>query len=577
MDVASAISALPEADDDGERWDGAWLVVRAFTEPVALLKLPMADGGLTREALSAAILRECGPLLKPRIEAAGGRLASAIPRNGFRSATTPPFVAERDRVMRVAPSITVAICTRNRPQGLERALRSLAAQEHPPARVLVVDNAPSDDASREVVERLRAQLPVDYVVEERPGLSWARNRAIEEADTDVIAWIDDDEEADPWWVSEVSRGFVLHPEADAVSGMVVPAELSTPAQWWFEAYGGHSKARGFTAAVFSRETWSQQSPLYPLPPFGVGANMAFRVGALERIGRFDCALGAGTLTMGGEDTAAFSALLFAGGTVAYQPTALVRHWHRRDGDALERVFTGYGRGLTAFYMSVVLRTPRAIPHLLRLVPRALRDVTSSSGDRLGELDDGFPRELIRANLRGMLQGPILYMRARARARRLVRSTGTAGAAAGGRDPAPADGRSRMLVTARLGAGGAVLAAALALAQLGRGASLVGILAIALFGLGPAATCWLDAGDGAAQLALTIALSLAGFALCAALMIWAAFWHPMLLVLLSVPTVVSCLLRLRRLPPGAPELVAHDGPQPLDAGADGPPRVAWPFR
>ena len=86
------------------------------------------------------------------------------------------------------------------------------------------------------------QLPLDYVVEPRPGLSWARNRAIDEADTEVIAWVDDDEECDPWWVSELSRGFVEHPESDAVSGMVVPAELATPAQWWFEAYGGHSKS-----------------------------------------------------------------------------------------------------------------------------------------------------------------------------------------------------------------------------------------------------------------------------------------------------------------------------------------------
>ena len=38
--------------------------------------------------------------------------------------------------------------------------------------------------------------------------------------------------------------------------------------------------------------------------------MAFRRDAIERIGRFDCALGAGTLSMGAEDTAAFSLLLY---------------------------------------------------------------------------------------------------------------------------------------------------------------------------------------------------------------------------------------------------------------------------
>ena len=585
-DVASGLSPLADADRDGERWDAAWIVVRAFTEPLALLKLPMPGGGLSRTALGEAIVRECEPALRPRFEAAGLRWDRSIPKAGVTPTARPEFLVSRDRTMASAPSITVAICTRDRPEGLMRVLQSLARQSHPPARVLVVDNAPSDRASRDVAAALRRKLPIDYVVEPRPGLSWARNRAIDEADTDVIAWVDDDEECDAWWVSEVSRGFVEHPQAEAVSGMVVPAELATPAQWWFEAYGGHSKARGFTPAIFSPHTWAQQSPLYPLPPFGVGANMAFRTAALERIGRFDCALGAGTLTMGGEDTAAFSALLYDGGTVVYQPTALVRHWHRRDDDALERVFVGYGRGLTAFYTSIVLRRPRAIPRLVRLIPRALRDLTSSSGDRLGELEDDFPRELIRANLRGMLQGPVMYVRARVRARRLRRGTGadrsqSASAAAqdgtGAHDLVPTVERSRTLTTARLGVGVPALASAVALAQVGSGPSVIAMVVVALFGLGPAATCWLDTGDGAAQLALTVALSLAAFSLCAAVLVWLAFWHPMLLVLLSVPTVFSCALRLRRAHHDAPGAVAGHAPPEAVASRDVPRAAAWPFQ
>ena len=72
--------------------------------------------------------------------------------------------------------------------------------------------------------------------------------------------------------------------------------------------GGHSKGRGFTPAVFSPDTARIQSPLYPLPPFGTGANMAFRPRVIERIGGFDTALGAGTPAMGSEDTLAFSVL-----------------------------------------------------------------------------------------------------------------------------------------------------------------------------------------------------------------------------------------------------------------------------
>ena len=116
--------------------------------------------------------------------------------------------------------------------------------------------------------------------------------------------------------------------------------------------------------------------------------------------------------MGAEDTQALCLLLYEGGTVVYQPSAFVYHYHHRDYDSLQRVFTGYGRGLTAFYTSVLMRHPLALTHLLGLSGRALRDLFSSGGSRKDRLEDDFPRELIRANLRGMLEGPLFYLRAR---------------------------------------------------------------------------------------------------------------------------------------------------------------------
>ena len=172
--------------------------------------------------------------------------------------------------------------------------------------------------------------------------------------SEVIAWADDDELCDRWWAAEMARGFVEIPEAGAVTGIVIPSELETQSQAWFEQYSGVGRGRGFTRAVFSPATAREQSPLYPLPPYGAGANMAFRREAIERIGRFDCALGAGTSTLAGEDTAALSALLLAGGTIVYQPSAIVHHRHRRDYAALrardarlwpwtERVLREHGR------------------------------------------------------------------------------------------------------------------------------------------------------------------------------------------------------------------------------------------
>lgn len=406
--------------DGGTSSTRALVLVRIFTEPIGLLSLTVPPEGLDPEQLARAIASEYAPQLRERLQECGTPFAGTLSADGTSPSGTPRFIATRERVLRDGPEITAAICTRDRPDDLAIALDGLVKQEYPRLTILVVDNAPSDDRSRRVVAEYRGNHPIDYVVEPRPGLSWARNRAIDTSRGEVIAWCDDDEVCDRWWAAELARGFIEVPEADAVTGMVTPSELETQSQALFEQYSGVARGRGFTRAVFSPATRAEQSPLYPLPPFGAGANMAFRREAIERIGRFDCALGAGTATLAGEDTAALSALLLAGGTVVWQPSAIARHRHRRDDQALRRVMLGYGRGLSAYYASMLLRHPDSAAELLGLTRTAVRDQLSRRGRRLGELE-GFPPELLRINRKGLLQGAFIYPGAWLKARRLAGS------------------------------------------------------------------------------------------------------------------------------------------------------------
>ena len=94
-------------------------------------------------------------------------------------------------------------------------------------------------------ERLvRKDFPnVQYVHEPRPGLNWARNRAILEAHGEIIAYTDDDVVVDSRWVSALVRIFSENPEVMAMTGWVVPYEIETEAQFLFEEYGGFG--RGF--------------------------------------------------------------------------------------------------------------------------------------------------------------------------------------------------------------------------------------------------------------------------------------------------------------------------------------------
>jgi hypothetical protein len=224
--------------------------------------------------------------------------------------------------------------------------------------------------------------------------------------------------ADEYWLAELARGFHDHPEATCVVGAMVPAQLDTPAQVWFEQYGGFTKHRGFTWNVFSPETAHIQSPLYPLPQFGAGGNMAFNVKELQRIGGFDSSLGAGSRSFGGEETRVFTELLLDGGTIVYQPTAVTHHYHRRSVEELQKQMYGYGAGVTAFYTSLILTRPKSVLGFFGLLPAAYRDFFRSDSLRSGELPSDFPHHLIQANRRGLLKGPFCYVSAKFHAHRV---------------------------------------------------------------------------------------------------------------------------------------------------------------
>jgi GT2 family glycosyltransferase len=413
-DIAEAIPSIaaPRAGV------GALILVRLFSEPIGVLDETLPATGLSAAELARAITLALAPQLRERLEECGLQWTGELPLDGLNPPRTPRFLKSRELALRDGPSMTVAICTHDRPDVLQAAIKSVCAQHYERLRILVIDNAPTNDRTREVVAAFAPEHDVEYAVEPRPGLSWARNRAIELADSEVVAYVDDDAQCDPWWAVEIARGFVEVPGADAVTGTVVPSELETASQVFFDQYSSVRRQRGFTRAVFSADTWREQSPLYPLPPFGIGANMTFRRSALERIGRFDTALGPGTLTRAADDTGALSAVLLSGGTVVYQPSAIVHHRNRREAGALRDLLRGHGRGVGAFYTSMLVRQPSCVVELLRLTPRALRDQFSSRGRRLSKLEEGFPRELLLANRIGLLQGPFAYAGARVQARRL---------------------------------------------------------------------------------------------------------------------------------------------------------------
>jgi len=305
--------------------------------------------------------------------------------------------------------MTVVICTRDRPSGLRATLTSLGRQTDANFEVLVVDNSQGSTTTAMVVEELDLAR-CEYIVEPRPGLSRARNRALGTVRTELIAWIDDDEVADADWVRRLKEGFAHKAKPAAVCGVMFPAELDFEAQVRFEQYGGFNKGRNLMPEILQMGAPSVASPLYPLPAFGPGGNMAFRTEALHSVNGFDPCLGAGTRTHSGEETQVLSLLLLSGRAILHWPSAITWHTHRREMTALQKQLYGYSAGLSAFYASMIRLRPTIAFDILRLSPYAFRDLRNGSKSlRVGQLPHDFPAYLLKGARRGLLEGGFMYI------------------------------------------------------------------------------------------------------------------------------------------------------------------------
>lgn len=143
------------------------------------------------------------------------------------------------------PRVAVAVATYRRPEMLAALLQSLAEQDTTePFEVIVVDNDP-DASALPMVRRRADTLPFRVLAlhEPEPGISAARNRALDAAlEHDFIAFIDDDEVADPLWLSTL-LAVQRNRAASGVSGPVRYHYGTPPPSWALR--GGFYMEPGF--------------------------------------------------------------------------------------------------------------------------------------------------------------------------------------------------------------------------------------------------------------------------------------------------------------------------------------------
>ncbi len=334
---------------------------------------------------------------------------SALDVNGILMSGKPSCRQALDYAVSDPPSVSVVICTRDHPESLAVCLNSLRNLDYTNFEIVLVDNAPATNATCELVESDFAGLKnLRYVREDRPGLSAARNRGLAEARGEIIAYTDDDVIVDSQWLKSLAQGFLRFENVACVTGLVLPAEIETPAQEMMEQFGGMGK--GFSQQLFDLRANRIQQPQYPYSAgwFGVGANMAYRTSILRHIGGFDPALGTGTPACGGEDLAMFFNIIAGGFRLVYQPGAVIHHFHRRTYAAFRKQVYGYGVGLTAYLTKVVWDHPDRLLQIATRIPAGIRYLLLHNSAKNRKKLANYPTEIDWLERKGMLYGPLAY-------------------------------------------------------------------------------------------------------------------------------------------------------------------------
>jgi glucosyl-dolichyl phosphate glucuronosyltransferase len=220
--------------------------------------------------------------------------------------------------------ISVIVCTFNRRESLIRLLNILAHQNLADGKVdyeiVVVDNNSIDGTQLTVEEFNKIAIKkARYVLEKKQGVSYARNRGMNEAAGNIITFTDDDCDPEVDWLENLYKCY-SETDADIVAGRIV-SKWNYPKPTWF-------KEKKIDGAIISWDLGEERKELFygsdtPVP---YTANLMMKTDLVKKIGYFNEKLGGkGRSLVGSEDIDFCVRALKAGAKVLYEPKAVVYH------------------------------------------------------------------------------------------------------------------------------------------------------------------------------------------------------------------------------------------------------------
>jgi len=268
--------------------------------------------------------------------------------------------------------ISVVVCTYNRCESLKDTLQSLLSQRIAGRftyEVIVVDNNSRDETKTVFTSfQSHTSIPLRYVFEENQGVAHARNRGIEEAQGDIIAFTDDDCIPDIHWLQNIHAAFEQY-DCVGVGGKVLVEWLGQKVPCWMDeknpkAYSGLTCFQDLGDLVVNYEV-DVTAP--------VTANFAIKKSAFTKYGFFDASLGrmGKNLGLGGEDYDYANRLLAAHVQLLFVPNIQVHHkvlLQRLNAQYLRRWHFSFGkakvlRSIHAFEGVYLFRAPRYLYRL----------------------------------------------------------------------------------------------------------------------------------------------------------------------------------------------------------------------
>jgi GT2 family glycosyltransferase len=333
-------------------------------------------------------------ILSAAIKAVGERIMQEYLKDRYLSAD-PINTAKKE-----PPTCSVVVCTHDRPDDLKKCIASLCRSKADDIEIIIIDNAPSDD----MVVEIALNYSVRYIREDRKGLNWARSRGAREAKGDIVIYTDDDVVVEPGWIEAMREPFA-DSGVSAVTGLIMPFELETEAQEYFERY--FPFPHGFSRRKYDI---TNCNPILP-GGIGAGASMAIRRRLITDLKLFDIEMDCGTATLSGGDTFAFYRLIANGYTIVYNPEAVCWHRHRREMKELRNTLYGYGVGTFVHLLHALMdnRDFDAIPAAYLLYrywvgPLLVKGLNHGS--------DAPPLMLTLEFIKGSIASPLAYLASR---------------------------------------------------------------------------------------------------------------------------------------------------------------------